>query len=841
MMFAPQHSNKQQAVIPLILIILFLILSDVQSRILAHSDSFTTINGWQVISNNAHESRIITCGTSNVLFLNNQSPVDYSTMYFKTFEIQPHYKIELQFNFWTIDQWNNFYFIVYYDNLLAHANFYQTISTTNFCEVSSLNDESFNTNFQHNHYGSTVSIGFLNNLGKFGISDFQLYIYECPVGCYSCDENGCFYQFLYIKSFDSRVISSINSIEGWYTNDIISTLVDNIADIYYHISTGNSFTKEITLIEHEAFSLYLRILVFNSQTTRIYIKIDDILVFTTIYNQGWLYIKDYFLDHMSSQQIKIQERRHLKSKIKITIEVVMIKINTSLQTWFGIRDFKLFLIPYNLVVDMKDTCDDSNIYPFDGCFSKMYECVEGCSNCIFGVCYECQGGWEYLETLRKCHPICGDSIITYTEECDDGNLISNDGCHFCKLTCSSQCQICQLGKCLQCQQTYQLIDNSCQLICYYNQDYEMQKQQGCYYQMENIIENEFQQHALLNSNFLMFTPNCLVQNYKIFNFQYQICNVLRINNCKTQYYQECMECIDGYHLERNKRNCISLCNDGIIVETEVCDDNNNIQFDKCYKCQQSCQLECKFCINEKCLFCLDGWQLIDHICVQECGDGIIALGSLEQCDDANDINKDGCYQCMWQCSPYCKQCINQQLCSKCIDIGFITFIFYYLFQQIQQLIQLFYQISYNFELIGENECKPICGDNIVIIGLEECDDGNEIPFDGCYQCQFQCEIGCTICEYGVCLQTCKSNQIIVNGLCKNESEDSPQIDEQDQSENNNDFSNYYNEYCGDGRKSKNEECDDGNNVNNDGCSNICLNELNWNLNVFLLLNYKYCF
>lgn len=53
----------------------------------------------------------------------------------------------------------------------------------------------------------------------------------------------------------------------------------------------------------------------------------------------------------------------------------MNKINTSLQTWFGIRDFKLFLTPYNLVADMKDTCDDSNIYPFDGCFSKMYDCV----------------------------------------------------------------------------------------------------------------------------------------------------------------------------------------------------------------------------------------------------------------------------------------------------------------------------------------------------------------------------------------------------------------------------------------------------------------------------------
>lgn len=28
-------------------------------------------------------------------------------------------------------------------------------------------------------------------------------------------------------------------------------------------------------------------------------------------------------------------------------------------------------------------------------------------------------------------------------------------------------------------------------------------------------------------------------------------------------------------------------------------------------------------------------------------------------------------------------------------------------------------------------CEPICGDTL-IRGLEECDDGNDIPYDGCY-------------------------------------------------------------------------------------------------------------
>ncbi|CAD8214756.1 unnamed protein product [Paramecium octaurelia] len=241
--------------------------------------------------------------------------------------------------------------------------------------------------------------------------------------------------------------------------------------------------------------------------------------------------------------------------------------------------------------------------------------------------------------------------------------------------------------------------------------------------------------------------------------------------------------MEGYHLERNKKNCSPSCNDGIIEETEECDDKNNIQFDKCYKCQQSCQLECQICIKQKCLACLEGWQLLDDICVPKCGDGIIALGSQEQCDDGNQIDKDGCDKCIWQCSPYCKQCINQNLCDKCIDI--------------------------------------------VIPGLEECDDGNEVPFDGCFECQFECQISCVKCEFGICQQQCKQDQIIVNGSCKNESDDSSQMDEMEQDENN--INNQFSiQECGDGRKSQKEECDDSNNLNNDGCSNICQIEVNWN-------------
>lgn len=34
-------------------------------------------------------------------------------------------------------------------------------------------------------------------------------------------------------------------------------------------------------------------------------------------------------------------------------------------------------------------------------------------------------------------------------------------------------------------------------------------------------------------------------------------------------------------------------------------------------------------------------------------------------------------------------------------------------------------------------CISICGDGITV-GDEHCDDGNNIRYDGCYDCNFEC-------------------------------------------------------------------------------------------------------
>ena len=70
-----------------------------------------------------------------------------------------------------------------------------------------------------------------------------------------------------------------------------------------------------------------------------------------------------------------------------------------------------------------EQCEDGNDKSGDGC-SQTCEIEEG---------YQCINGL-LPHFPQKCTPICGDSLIKPPETCDDGNTRDGDGC-------SSLCQI----------------------------------------------------------------------------------------------------------------------------------------------------------------------------------------------------------------------------------------------------------------------------------------------------------------------------------------------------------------------------------------------------------------
>jgi len=171
--------------------------------------------------------------------------------------------------------------------------------------------------------------------------------------------------------------------------------------------------------------------------------------------------------------------------------------------------------------------------------------------------------------------------------------------------------------------------------------------------------------------------------------------------------------------------CINMakCGNGILTSDEICDDGNKADRD-------GCSADCKAVET--------GWQcrVPGKPCTPKCGDGVLA--GVEVCDDGNTRGGDGC-------SATCRL----EPGFKCDD--------------------------------SPSKCsQTTCGDNRVE-GAEGCDDGNTMPFDGCSQdCQIEPD-----CTGSSCISTCGDGIVL------------------------------------------NESCDDGNVASGDGCSNACEVEAGW--------------
>ncbi|CAD8129829.1 unnamed protein product [Paramecium sonneborni] len=83
----------------------------------------------------------------------------------------------------------------------------------------------------------------------------------------------------------------------------------------------------------------------------------------------------------------------------------------------------------------------------------------------------------------------------------------------------------------------------------------------------------------------------------------------------------------------------------------------------------------------------DGQQLQDNKCHQVCGDGIIVINSIEVCNDGNYNDGDDCYQCQFECIPYCFLCSDQSICLTCIQ-----FFIYQMINALQNVEMVFQQL-----------------------------------------------------------------------------------------------------------------------------------------------------
>jgi fibro-slime domain-containing protein len=79
----------------------------------------------------------------------------------------------------------------------------------------------------------------------------------------------------------------------------------------------------------------------------------------------------------------------------------------------------------NSIVTSNETCDDGNTKGGDGCSAD---------------CQSVEPGWQCRVPGKPCTPACGDGVITAGEKCDDGNTDNGDGCSAtCRLEMGFKC------------------------------------------------------------------------------------------------------------------------------------------------------------------------------------------------------------------------------------------------------------------------------------------------------------------------------------------------------------------------------------------------------------------
>ncbi|CAD8103712.1 unnamed protein product [Paramecium sonneborni] len=275
-------------------------------------------------------------------------------------------------------------------------------------------------------------------------------------------------------------------------------------------------------------------------------------------------------------------------------------------------------------------------------------------------------------------------------------------------------------------------------------------------------------------------------------------------NCILRQACEDAQMIDGCPFDKNLNPCVWV-NDKCLTKTCQTALNQLTKYEECINYLPHCTVQqeggCtqkKLCqdylfkeacntndSNEECIW--DDYlnKCFYITCIDQCGDGIVTTKE-EQCDDGNYLPYDGCYKCQIQCPQGCNIC-NGRFCVECQKQGW---------------------------KLENSVCISICGDGYKV-GKEQCDDGNSIEYDGCYQCSYSCHKQCIDCYQGQCIQ-CPQGYLENGAQCLN--------------------------VCGDGYLVKPEEqCDDGNRDSNDGCNSNCFVEQNWkcqeSINNLSICNY----
>ena len=424
-----------------------------------------------------------------------------------------------------------------------------------------------------------------------------------------------------------------------------------------------------------------------------------------------------------------------------------------------------------------EVCDDANTIANDGCTNGAvdvgYVCVGGDqedgsnpSQCSAAPGYECSGTGTYGAECAPI-PVYGDGQIVAGEQCDDGNTENGDGCSStgqfedgfaCGDTAPSVCEpVYGDGQIVA--------GETCD-----TGDANLDAEDGC---VDGAIVAGFACPAAGIPCEPIYGDGLVVGDEECDDG-----NTDAADGCAGNSTVE-----DGWTCDAAEPSvCSVVYGDGYVVAgEEQCDDGNTEAGDGC---SANGEVEPGYTCN--------GGNLVTggapSICKVVYGDGYV-VGGVEQCDDANDANGDGCktngviedgYACIGGDQV---DGSNPSVCSEIYGDGLIVG-----GEQcdtgdedknaVDGCVAGVITTGFICPAAGFT-CLPIIGDGL-IVGTEQCDDGNQANDDGC-SANGQLEDGYTCPTPGAACTT----------------------------------------ICGDGKKRGAEQCDDGNTANGDGCSATC--------------------
>ncbi len=448
--------------------------------------------------------------------------------------------------------------------------------------------------------------------------------------------------------------------------------------------------------------------------------------------------------------------------------------------------------------DVDEECDDGNMVSGDGC-SESCEEETVCQNDA-----QCPPGNEC--TGDFCVPLCGNGDINDGESCDDGNTLDGDGC-------SSQCQEEPPHECgntilefsEECDDGNTANADGCSAEC------ELENPELC----GNTIINPGEQcddgnHTAADG----CGPTCQLEPVCDGDEDCPYPFLCENNFCALQCGNDELQpqlgeqCDDGNLANGDGCSdlCLldnpELCPNNVVDPGEECDDNNTAPGDGC---GPTCQEEDPCTDDDDCPF---AFLCEDNFCVYACGNGTLEPHLGEQCDDANTVNGDGCSDiCLLDDPLACGNGVVNEG-ETCDDGNRESGDGCGPFCQLEPVCDGDEDCPYPF-LCENNFCALQCGNGNRQTELgEQCDDGNVIPGDGCSDF---CQLEGSLC----------GNNIL-------EPQDGEQCDDGNTANGDgcSDQCVLENpELCPNNVVNPGEQCDDGNTTLGDGCDAFCQRDL----------------